>query len=85
MRWSCLLLWVVLVGLAGLSVVAQGDIRAVTQCGNFVGSQMMSRGGRGLHAFRGIRYADPPTGQLRFQVCIYYKQLKAETIITKVN
>ncbi|XP_075986055.1 juvenile hormone esterase-like [Anticarsia gemmatalis] len=44
--------------------------------GTFKGSWMHSRGGREFHAYRGIRYAEPPVGDLRFRppiLKVYYK------------
>lgn len=39
-----------------------------TPMGRFRGSMMQSTAGREFLAFRGIRYAKPPVGQLRFKV-----------------
>ncbi|XP_026735556.1 venom carboxylesterase-6-like isoform X2 [Trichoplusia ni] len=39
----------------------------VTPSGQFRGSWMESRRGRRFQAYRGIRYAEPPVGELRFQ------------------
>ncbi|XP_011645491.1 esterase FE4-like [Pogonomyrmex barbatus] len=38
--------------------------------GKIRGSTMTSRLGRKIYSFRGVRYAEPPTGQQRFQVAI---------------
>ncbi|XP_038218172.1 esterase FE4-like [Zerene cesonia] len=45
----------------------QDDIITESASGRFVGSLMTSRRGRPIHAYRGIRYAQPPVGALRFQ------------------
>lgn len=39
-----------------------------TPSGKIKGSWMTSRRGREFQAYRGIRYAEPPVGELRFQV-----------------
>lgn len=36
--------------------------------GRIRGSTMISRLGKKIYSFRGVRYAEPPTGQQRFQV-----------------
>lgn len=36
--------------------------------GKIRGSIFTSRLGKQIHAFRGVRYAEPPVGQQRFQV-----------------
>lgn len=36
--------------------------------GKIRGSTMTSRLGKKIYSFRGVRYAEPPTGQQRFQV-----------------
>lgn len=38
--------------------------------GRIKGSLMTTRLGRNVYAFRGVRYAEPPTGQQRFQVML---------------
>ncbi|XP_011690578.1 PREDICTED: esterase FE4-like [Wasmannia auropunctata] len=42
----------------------------VAPIGRIRGSTMTSRLGRKIFSFRGVRYAEPPTGQYRFQVAI---------------
>lgn len=44
------------------------DIIAHTRHGNFRGTYSSSRLGMDFLAFRGIRYAKPPVGNLRFKV-----------------
>lgn len=43
----------------------------VTNLGKIKGSNMVSHHGKPFYAFRGIRYAQPPVGELRFKVNIY--------------
>lgn len=40
----------------------------VTSLGTIKGTRMTSYHGRPFYAFRGIRYAQPPVGELRFKV-----------------
>jgi hypothetical protein len=42
----------------------------IPSLGGLHGSQMVSSSGRKFHAFRGIPYAEPPIGILRFNVRI---------------
>ncbi|CAK1589398.1 unnamed protein product [Parnassius mnemosyne] len=44
-----------------------GSPIVVTPSGTFKGSMMLTRRGRPFEAYRGIRYAEPPVGPLRFQ------------------
>lgn len=40
----------------------------IPSLGGLLGSEMVSSSGRKFHAFRAIPYAQPPVGNLRFQV-----------------
>lgn len=42
-----------------------------TKLGRVKGSWMQTRLGKTIYAFRGIHYAEPPTGTLRFKVEIF--------------
>lgn len=42
----------------------------VTSSGTIKGSKMVSHHGKSFVAFRGIRYAQPPVGELRFKVSL---------------
>ena len=46
----------------------------IPSLGGLRGSQMVSSSGRKFHAFRGIPYAEPPVGNLRFNVRIINNQ-----------
>lgn len=41
--------------------------------GKIRGSIIVSRHGRKIYSFRGIRYGEPPVGKQRFQVILYFK------------
>ncbi|EFN65474.1 Esterase FE4 [Camponotus floridanus] len=56
-----------------LSVVlafASGDPEVTAPTGRIRGSILTSRLGKKIYSFRGVRYAEPPTGERRFQVAI---------------
>lgn len=57
------------------SSFAQGLIVDIPTLGRIRGSQMLSSSGRNFLAFRGIRYAQPPVGNLRFRVIFYIYSL----------
>lgn len=53
--------------------------------GTFEGSLLTSRLGKTIYSFRGIRYAEPPVGELRFKVsyfqtCFDVSQLSVQKI-----
>ena len=50
------------------AVLCQSDPYVETSLGKIKGSYLSSYSKREFLAFRGIRYAKPPIGQLRFQV-----------------
>ncbi|XP_011690504.1 PREDICTED: esterase FE4-like [Wasmannia auropunctata] len=50
--------------------LADEHYEIVAPIGRIRGSTMTSRLGRKIYSFRGVRYAEPPTGQQRFQVAI---------------
>ncbi|KAL6420041.1 hypothetical protein ACFW04_010998 [Cataglyphis niger] len=62
------LLSVVLAFASGDSAGEQCEVTA--PIGRIRGSIMTSRLGKRIYSFRGVRYAEPPTGQLRFQVAV---------------
>ncbi len=45
-----------------------GPVATIPTLGQVRGSQMTSEAGRSFYAFRGIPYAKPPVGELRFSV-----------------
>lgn len=47
------------------------NLRVTTPAGTFEGSILKSRLGKIIYSFRGIRYAEPPTGELRFKVSYF--------------
>lgn len=53
---------------AGSEVNKVGNPSTVTPAGVINGSWMETRKGRRFQAYRGIRYAEPPVGMLRFEV-----------------
>ncbi|CAK1547561.1 unnamed protein product [Leptosia nina] len=61
---------------------ATGSPLVQTPSGRIVGSLMTSRRGRTIHAFRGIRYAKPPVGELRFQPPVLITQYSEEVNAT---
>ncbi|KAM3957230.1 carboxylic ester hydrolase-like isoform 1-T1 [Aphomia sociella] len=50
-----------------ISNSTQNDPLTVSSSGSFRGSWMETRRGRRFQAYRGIKYAEPPVGELRFQ------------------
>lgn len=48
----------------------------VTNLGKIKGSNMLSHHGKPFFAFRGIRYAQPPVGELRFNVSLLRRNTK---------
>ncbi len=46
----------------------------IPSLGQVRGSHMTSAGGRQFFAFRGVPYAKPPIGNLRFKVSYIYEQ-----------
>ncbi|VVD04718.1 unnamed protein product [Leptidea sinapis] len=72
-------LYVCLLLASGSSRVTGGgeDMQAPsvkTPAGWITGSWMTSRRGRAIQAYRGIRYAEPPTGDLRFRPPVLIRQ-----------
>ncbi|CAF4956494.1 unnamed protein product [Pieris macdunnoughi] len=61
---------------------AGGSPTVVTPSGTILGSLMTSRRGRPIHAFRGIRYAEPPIGELRFRLPVLITKYKEEVNAT---
>lgn len=51
------------------------DYEVTAPIGRIRGSTMTSRLGKKIYSFRGVRYAEPPTGQQRFQVKHQISQL----------
>lgn len=47
-----------------------GPVATIPTLGQVRGSEMTSEAGRSFYAFRGIPYAKPPIGDLRFRVRI---------------
>ena len=45
-----------------------GPVATIPTLGQVRGSEMTSEAGRSFYAFRGIPYAKPPVGELRFSV-----------------
>ncbi|KAJ8959087.1 hypothetical protein NQ318_022344 [Aromia moschata] len=65
-----MLLWITLVGLLAYSTAHCGTTEAplvTTPSGQLRGATITSRLGRTIYSFRGIRYAEPPVGDLRFK------------------
>ncbi|KAJ2944879.1 hypothetical protein O0L34_g1768 [Tuta absoluta] len=52
---------------SGKPVTNKAGPVTITPTGRFLGSWMETRQGRRIKSYRGIRYAEPPTGPLRFQ------------------
>lgn len=48
---------------------------AVAPIGKIRGSILTSRLGKEIYSFRGVRYAEPPTGERRFQVSFSFLPL----------
>ena len=70
--YSCCVLSLLVSVICCLILQCQSDEKQPTvnipSLGGLRGSQMVSSSGRKFHAFRGIPYADPPVGNLRFNV-----------------
>lgn len=64
-----LVVFIVCIGLESASDVKPSV--TVAQ-GKLAGSWMKTRGGRTVAAFRGVPYAAPPIGELRFKVAIVF-------------
>ena len=54
--------------LANLWTLGQSDPHVDISSGKIIGSYLSSSSGRNFLAFRGVPYAKPPTGELRFRV-----------------
>ncbi|XP_015597183.1 esterase E4 [Cephus cinctus] len=65
-------LGVAIVAMAG-NVKGDEDPEVTAPIGKIRGSHMTSRLGKKIYAFRGVRYAEPPVGQQRFQQAIAAK------------
>lgn len=71
-------LFVILILMIAAAVVLADDpaderCEVAAPIGRIRGSTATSRLGKKIYSFRGVRYAEPPTGQQRFQVklCIF--------------
>lgn len=53
-------------------------VRVTAPAGTFVGRQLVTSGGSSYNAFRGIPYAEPPTGKLRFRKTLPVEKLAEE-------
>lgn len=49
-------------------IINESPVAEIPSLGNVVGSVKFSESGRKYHSFRGIPYAEPPIGDLRFKV-----------------
>ena len=65
---SSYLTFIILMGISVFRCLAQEPIVNIPGLGGIRGSQMSSSSGKTFYAFRGIPYAEPPVGELRFQV-----------------
>lgn len=63
-EWSKLALLYIIHNL----LLAQCIVHLETKLGRIKGTHMYSRDGRKFHAFLGVPFAEPPIGELRFQV-----------------
>ncbi|KAK0159974.1 hypothetical protein PV328_007428 [Microctonus aethiopoides] len=64
MKVFCLVLCI---AAAALAADSQSNPEVQIQLGKIRGSVLQSRSGKPIYAYRGIRYAQPPTGQNRFK------------------
>lgn len=51
------------------------EVLVSTKFGDIRGTTRLSRNGKKFDAFLGVPYAEPPIGDLRFQVCIFEKNI----------
>jgi len=71
-----------------LSVVlafASDDPEVIAPTGRIRGSILTSRLGKKIYSFRGVRYAEPPTGQRRFQVKLIILRDNNDTLVFSYN
>lgn len=67
MKVFCLVLCI---AAAALAADSQSNPEVQIQLGKIRGSVLQSRSGKPIYSYRGIRYAQSPSGQNRFKVSI---------------
>ncbi|XP_012943209.1 acetylcholinesterase-1, partial [Aplysia californica] len=50
-----------------LTLAADSPVRVTSPSGTYLGQELTTEDGRSFHAFRGVPYAEPPVGDLRFR------------------